>query len=88
MGLVGPDAAGKTTLLRVCAGLVLSDAGEVSVFGAPVAELDRGRIGYMPQSGALYAELSVEQNLTLYGRLRGLPREEWDERIGHLLDLT
>ena len=88
IGLVGPDAAGKTTLLRICAGLVVPDAGEVTVFGDPVARLDRSRIGYMPQSGALYGELSVIQNLTLYAKLRGLSRELWDERIAHLLDLT
>jgi len=88
MGLVGPDAAGKTTLLRVCAGLVVPDAGEVEAFGAPVAALDRARLGYMPQSGALYAELSVLQNLTLYARLRGLARARWDERIAQLLELT
>ena len=88
MGLVGPDAAGKTTLLRICAGLIVPDAGEVAVFGDPVARLDRSRIGYMPQSGALYGELSVIQNLTLYAKLRGLSRELWDERIAHLLDLT
>ena len=88
LGLVGPDAAGKTTLLRICAGLVVADAGEITVFGDPVARLDRSRIGYMPQSGALYAELSVIQNLTLYARLRGLSRELWDERIAHLLELT
>ena len=88
IGLVGPDAAGKTTLMRICAGLVVADAGEIAVFGDPVARLDRSRIGYMPQSGALYGELSVMQNLTLYARLRGLSRELWDERIAHLLDLT
>jgi ABC-2 type transport system ATP-binding protein len=88
LGLVGPDAAGKTTLMRICAGLVVPDVGEVTVFGDPVARLDRSRIGYMPQSGALYAELSVIQNLTLYAKLRGLSRELWDERMAHLLDLT
>ena len=88
LGLIGPDAAGKTTLLRICAGLVVADEGEVAVFGDPVARIDRARIGYMPQSGALYAELSVIQNLTLYAKLRGLSRELWDERIAHLLDLT
>ena len=88
LGLVGPDAAGKTTLLRICAGLVVADAGEIAVFGDPVARLDRSRIGYMPQSGALYAELSVIQNLTLYAKLRGLSRALWDERIAHLLALT
>ena len=88
MGLVGPDAAGKTTLLRACAGLVVADAGTIEVFGAPAAEIDRARVGYMPQGGALYAELSVIQNLTLYARLRGLTPELWDARIAHLLDLT
>lgn len=88
LGLVGPDAAGKTTLLRICAGLIVPDAGEVTVFDDSVARLDRSRIGYMPQSGALYGELSVIQNLTLYAKLRGLSRELWDERIAHLLDLT
>ncbi|QGN53214.1 ATP-binding cassette domain-containing protein [Novosphingobium sp. Gsoil 351] len=88
MGLIGPDAAGKTTLLRICAGLIVPDAGEVFVFGDPVARLDRARIGYMPQSGALYGELSVMQNLTLYAKLRGLSHELWDERIAHLLDVT
>ncbi|HUQ13417.1 MAG TPA: ATP-binding cassette domain-containing protein [Novosphingobium sp.] len=88
LGLVGPDAAGKTTLLRVCAGLVVPNAGTVEVFGAPVARIDRARVGYMSQGGALYAELSVIQNLALYARLRGLAPELYDERIAHLLRLT
>jgi ABC-2 type transport system ATP-binding protein len=85
VGLVGPDAAGKTTLLRVCAGLVEPDAGSVAVFGAPLEKIDRARIGYMPQAGALYAELSVAQNLALYARLRGLAPDLEGDRIAHLL---
>ncbi len=76
LGLVGPDAGGKTTLMRILAGLIVADAGEVEVLGMPVQVLDRSNIGYMPQGGALYAELSVRQNLELYARLRGLEPED------------
>lgn len=88
LGLVGPDAGGKTTLLRILAGLVEADCGAVTVLGAPVAHLDRALIGYMPQGGALYAELSVRQNLELYARLRGVEPEQDPERMERLYDLT
>ena len=88
LGLVGPDAAGKTTLLRICAGLVVPDEGTIEVLGRSVAAIDRAKVGYMPQGGALYAELSVAQNLALYARLRGLAPDLYDERIAHLLRLT
>ena len=84
LGLVGPDAGGKTTLLRILAGLAEADAGEVEVLGRPVAEIDRSRVGYMPQGGALYAELSVRRNLELYARLRGIEPEESPERMDQL----
>lgn len=88
LGLVGPDAAGKTTLMRILAGLVEADAGEVEVLGRPVTQLDRALIGYMPQGGGLYAELSVRQNLELYARLRGVEPDENPERMEHLYRLT
>ena len=88
LALVGPDAAGKTTLLRILAGLVEPEAGTVEVFGAPTAELDRSRIGYMPQAGALYAELTVRQNLELYARLREIEPAAHPERIERLYELT
>lgn len=88
LGLVGPDAAGKTTLLRILAGLVEADAGEVDVLGQPVSRIDRGSIGYMPQGGALYAELTVAQNLELYARLRGVEPADNPERMEQLYALT
>lgn len=88
LGLVGPDAGGKTTLLRLLAGLVEADSGGIEVLGAPVSQLDRGRIGYMPQGGALYGELPVRQNLELYARLRDIEPEEHPERIERLYELT
>ncbi len=84
LGLVGPDAGGKTTLLRILAGLSEPDSGEVEVLGRPVAQLDRARLGYMPQGGALYSELSVRRNLELYARLRGIEPDHSPERMEQL----
>jgi ABC-2 type transport system ATP-binding protein len=88
LGLVGPDAGGKTTLMRIIAGLVEADRGEVDVLGQPVDALDRSRIGYMPQGGALYGELSVQQNLDLYARLRGVEPVDNPERMELLYRAT
>lgn len=88
LGLVGPDAGGKTTLMRILAGLAEPDSGEVFVLGRPVGELDRSLVGYMPQGGALYGELSVQQNLDLYARLRGLEPDENPARMEMLYRAT
>ncbi|WP_157217392.1 ATP-binding cassette domain-containing protein [Flavisphingomonas formosensis] len=86
-GLVGPDGAGKTTLIRLLAGLLRADKGEIRVLGgAPGADQDR--IGYMPQRFGLYEDLSVRENLDLYADLRGLPKSEREEAFGKLLDFT
>ncbi|HWW63975.1 MAG TPA: ATP-binding cassette domain-containing protein [Sphingomonadaceae bacterium] len=87
-GLVGPDGAGKTTLIRILAGLIVPDDGDVTVLGRPAIDSDRSMIGYMPQRFGLYEDLSVIQNLTLYADLRGLPVEEREESFGRLLDFT
>ncbi|PKB25588.1 ABC-2 type transport system ATP-binding protein [Novosphingobium kunmingense] len=88
LGLVGPDAGGKTTLMRILAGLVEADRGSVEVMGRPVAELDRNQVGYMPQGGALYGELTVRQNLELYARLRGVEPEDNPDRMATLYRAT
>ncbi|MFZ5743478.1 MAG: ATP-binding cassette domain-containing protein [Pseudomonadota bacterium] len=88
LGLVGPDAGGKTTLMRILAGLVTADGGTVELLGGPPDQLDRSEVGYMPQGGALYAELTVRQNLELYARLRGVEPEDNPERMEHLYRLT
>jgi ABC-2 type transport system ATP-binding protein len=87
-GLVGPDGAGKTTLIRILAGLVQPDAGEVSVLGRPAREAERSQIGYMPQRFGLYEDLTVRENLDLYADLRGLPAADRVERLGKLLQFT
>ena len=72
-GLLGPNGSGKTTLIRALAGLVRPDSGEVLVFGAPPrAAVSSGTVGYMTQTAALYADLSVEENLRFFAALQGV----------------
>ena len=74
-GLVGPDAAGKTTLMRILAGLMPPTAGSVRIFGQEPQALLRAQpnsIGYMPQRFGLYEDISVLANLRLHASLRGL----------------
>jgi ABC-2 type transport system ATP-binding protein len=90
-GLVGPDAAGKTTLLRLIAGLLRATAGRVLVFGhdmAMDAATAHPSIGYMPQRFGLYEDLSVAENLDLFADLHTMPAGLRAERIARLLRFT
>jgi ABC-2 type transport system ATP-binding protein len=72
-GLLGPNGSGKTTFIRALAGLVRPDAGEISVLGqTPRAAVASGGVGYMTQVPALYAELSVDENLRFFAALEGM----------------
>ena len=86
-GLVGPDGAGKTTLIRLLAGLMAPDAGTVAVLGRAPGDA-RDSIGYMPQRFGLYEDLTVQENLDLYAELRALPRAQRAEVFGRLLEFT
>ncbi|BCK88434.1 putative multidrug ABC transporter ATP-binding protein YbhF [Sideroxyarcus emersonii] len=90
-GLVGPDAAGKTTLMRLAAGLMLPDAGSISVLGLDAATQSlqvQGAIGYMPQRFGLYEDLSVQENLDLYADLQGVPAAERTARYAELMRMA
>ncbi len=81
--LLGPNGAGKTTLLRSACGRLAPDRGTVLVCGAnPRTDpLARSRIGLVPQSIALYLNLSVIENLEIFGRLMGVSGSQTKERI-------
>jgi ABC-2 type transport system ATP-binding protein len=94
LGLVGPDGAGKTTLIRLFAGLMEPSAGTVEVLGrTPRAQggTTQAETGYMPQRFGLYEDLSVRDNLDLYANLRALEADARRQRFAELLkfsDLT
>ncbi len=85
-GLVGPDGAGKTTLVRVLAGLLDANSGAVDVPGAVPGV--HTRISYMPQKFGLYEDLSVLENMTLYADLQGLSQELRTQRFAELNRFT
>lgn len=90
-GLIGPDGAGKTTLMRLIAGLLTPDTGTLSVLGINALThplVVQSSLGYMPQHFGLYEDLSVQENLNLYADLQGLPHPERAARYQQLLSMT
>ncbi|MHB8252856.1 MAG: ATP-binding cassette domain-containing protein [Acidiferrobacter sp.] len=90
-GLLGPDGAGKTTLMRLAAGLLLPDAGTVMTLGwdsrKSAGEI-QGSVGYMPQRFGLYEDLTVKENLDLFADLHAFPSAARPARYAELLRLT
>mgnify|MGYP001379576971 CR=1 FL=1 len=94
-GLVGPDGAGKSSLMKAIAGVLTYDEGTVEVFGTVVdseraAERVKQRIGFLPQGLGLnlYPDLSVEENIDFFARLRLVPDHDLLERKTRLLAMT
>ena len=88
-GLIGPNGAGKTTSIRVLTGLVRATSGEVKVLGySPQDPAVRPLVGYMPQETALYLDLTVRENLTLFGGLYNMKGPALKERVDELLEFV
>lgn len=91
-GLLGPNGAGKTTLIRAICGRLRPVAGHVTVAGFPAGREALRRIGLVPQEIALYAHLTVEENLEVFGRLSGMNSAttkaavKWASEAAHLTD--
>lgn len=94
-GLIGPDGAGKSSLMKAAAGVLSFEEGTLEVFGTSLdsdaaAERIKDRIGLMPQGLGqnLYADLSIEENVDFFARLRLVPKNELAERKQTLLAMT
>jgi ABC-2 type transport system ATP-binding protein len=87
-GLVGPDGAGKTTTLRMLAGIMRPDAGSAIVAGCDITrdpERAKHALSYMPQRFGLYEDLTVDENIRFYADLFGVRRSERESRSAQLL---
>ncbi len=90
-GLIGPDGAGKTTLMRLACGLLRPESGTISALGLDAvaeSQIVQSAVGYMPQRFGLYEDLSVQENLDLYAELQGLPQEKRAIRYTELMHMT
>lgn len=90
-GLVGADGAGKTTLIRIAAGLLTPTSGSVTVLGLDSAGQTlevQSAVGYMPQQFGLYQDLTVGENMDLYADLQGVPRSRRPGKYERLLEMT
>lgn len=91
MALLGADGAGKTTTLRLLAGVLRPDSGSAWISGidlAQEAEGGRARLGYLPQRFGLYDDLTVWENLRFIAEVRSLPAQTWAERTRQILEFV
>jgi ABC-2 type transport system ATP-binding protein len=90
-GLVGPDGAGKTTTLRMLAGVLRPSGGDAVIQGVSVARDPEGmkhRVAYMPQRFGLYGDLTVTENLTFYADIYQVPRADRKNRFDRLFHFS
>lgn len=90
LGLVGPDGAGKTTMLRMICGLLEPSQGQVYLMNESLknSEEIKDHIGYMPQRFSLYGDLTVMENINFFGSLYKLSKKTIKERADEILELT
>jgi ABC-2 type transport system ATP-binding protein len=89
-GLLGPNGAGKTTTIQLLCGLLKPDSGTVTLNGKtdPTLVDVRLSLGVVPQTLAVYEELSAEENLRFFGRIYGLSGQHLKERVKNCLDIA
>lgn len=87
-GIVGPDSAGKTTLIRIAIGLLKPSSGRLSLLGFDSPLSARQKVGYVPQLFSLYTNLSVLENIHLYGSLYGAARLDVEKSAKRTLEKT
>lgn len=84
-GLLGPNGAGKTTSIRMMLDIFRVDSGTISIFGGPMTEEKKNRIGYLPEDRGLYQDLKLAPTLTYLASLKGVSESEAGARLDRWL---
>jgi ABC-2 type transport system ATP-binding protein len=88
-GLIGPNGSGKTTTIKMLVGRLRPTRGEAFVLGEKVPVIDHiSDLGFMPQEMAIYPDLTVAENLELFGALYGITRQEYEAKEKELLAMV
>jgi len=87
-GFIGPDGAGKTTLIRIAMGITNPDQGECTLLGNKERRKTRTKAGYVPQLFSLYTDMTVNENIALFGSLYGTSREMVLKKAENILKRT
>ena len=87
-GLVGPDGAGKTSVIRMITGLLAPSGGSLQVLGESVPEHVKASLGYVPQKFSLYGDLTVWENIRLLGSLYGASPSRIESSAAEILSFT
>ncbi len=92
VGIIGPSGTGKTTLIKLMLGMESLDAGQAKIYDHLMPNFSvLGKVGYMAQADALYGELTGKENLTFFGKLYGLKKDDLQQRqayVAHVTNLT
>lgn len=91
VGLLGPNGAGKTTTLRMMAGVLPPTKGSMEIDGKNFFDNEqelKQRIGYLPENNPLYDELTVEEHLFFWAKMKNLPKDELEDAIAFAVDKT
>jgi ABC-2 type transport system ATP-binding protein len=89
-GFLGPNGAGKTTVIKMLTGILIPSSGRGCVAGFQLGDSSRIKVqlGYMSQKFSLYRDLSVVENIRLYGRVYGMTRDQLESRVPEILSLA
>ena len=85
-GLLGPNGAGKTTTIRMMLRIILPDSGTIQIFGDPLRDVHKDRVGYLPEERGLYRKMKVVDLLTFFGEIKSMPRREARRSAADWLD--
>lgn len=84
--MLGPNGSGKTTTMRMILDLLRPDSGTIAVFGGPLGDATRDRIGYLPEERGLYRSVQVIEMMIYLGTLKGLSRRDAQQRSQRMLE--